>query len=46
MQLARRMNADRYVDGVVGRYQVPKGPGTPVYEVVQYPAALDTRPGS
>ena len=29
------MNADRYVDGVVRKYEVPKGPGTPVYEVGQ-----------
>ena len=33
--MAHRMNADRYVDEVVGKYQVHKGPGTPVYEVGQ-----------
>lgn len=27
------MNANRYVDGIVGKYEVAKGPGTPVYEV-------------
>lgn len=29
------VNADRYVDGVLRKYQVAKGPGTPVYEVGQ-----------
>ena len=33
--MANRVNADRYVDGVLRKYQVAKGPGTPVYEVGQ-----------
>ena len=33
--MANRVNADRYVDEVLRKYQVANGPGTPVYEVGQ-----------
>ena len=33
--MAHRMNPDRYVEEVLRKYQVAKGPGTPVYEVGQ-----------